>query len=192
AGGGSTLATQIEKYRHSPDGRTDSAAEKLRQMASATLRAYSRGEDTRPRRREIVLDYLNTVPLAARAGFGEVNGIGDGLWAWFGRDIAEMDRLLADDAQAATLPLAERALAFKQVLALFVAQRRPSYYLLDGVADLGALVDAHLRVMAGAGLIDAALRDAALAQPLRVRPQAPPREPVSFVERKASTATRTR
>ncbi|MDE2610294.1 MAG: transglycosylase domain-containing protein, partial [Burkholderiales bacterium] len=33
--GGSTLATQIEKYRHSPGGRTVSRMEKLRQMASA-------------------------------------------------------------------------------------------------------------------------------------------------------------
>ena len=38
--GGSTLATQIEKYRHSPDGRTSSLSEKLRQMVLATLRAY--------------------------------------------------------------------------------------------------------------------------------------------------------
>ncbi len=196
AGGGSTLATQIEKYRHSPDGRTDSAAEKLRQMASATLRAYSRGEDTTPRRREIVLDYLNTVPLAARAGFGEVNGIGDGLWAWFGRDFDEVNRLLAPGVTGGTPgsdpELAERALAFKQVLGLVVAQRRPSYYLLDGVADLGELVNAHLRLMAASGLITPALRDSALMQPLQMRTQAPARTPVSFVERKATNATRTK
>lgn len=200
AGGGSTLATQIEKYRHSPDGRTDSAAEKLRQMASATLRAYSRGENTLPRRREIVLDYLNTVPLAARAGFGEVNGIGDGLWAWFGRDFDEVNRLLgATPAAAPTDTSADtsadgtaRALAFKQVLALMVAQRRPSYYLLDGTADLSELVDAYLRLMAAAGQITPALRDAALAHKLATRTQPPPRNAVSFVERKAANATRTR
>ncbi len=39
ADGGSTLATQFEKYRHLPEGRTDTAKEKLRQMASASLRA---------------------------------------------------------------------------------------------------------------------------------------------------------
>src|SRR5262245_37247367 len=38
--GASTLATQIEKYRHSREGRTDSGREKLRQMMSASLRAY--------------------------------------------------------------------------------------------------------------------------------------------------------
>ena len=35
AAGGSTLATQLEKYRHSPEGRTQSARDKLQQMASA-------------------------------------------------------------------------------------------------------------------------------------------------------------
>src|SRR5262249_20224797 len=35
--GGSTLATQLEKYRHSPAGRTSSPAEKLRQMMGASL-----------------------------------------------------------------------------------------------------------------------------------------------------------
>ena len=39
--GGSTLATQLEKYRHSPDGLTLSAGEKLRQMFSASVRALS-------------------------------------------------------------------------------------------------------------------------------------------------------
>ncbi|XLM21954.1 transglycosylase domain-containing protein, partial [Chromobacterium piscinae] len=34
--GGSTLATQIEKFRHSPGGRTGSPKEKLRQMLSAS------------------------------------------------------------------------------------------------------------------------------------------------------------
>src|SRR3546814_5255445 len=38
--GGSTLATQLEKYRHSADGLTGSGAEKIRQMISASVRAY--------------------------------------------------------------------------------------------------------------------------------------------------------
>src|SRR5579862_3623903 len=44
--GGSTLATQLEKMRHSPGGRTTSIGEKLRQVASASLRAYEDGPDT--------------------------------------------------------------------------------------------------------------------------------------------------
>ena len=140
--GGSTLATQIEKYRHSPEGRTDSASEKLRQMASASLRAYIDGEETLPRRRQIVVSYLNTVPLAAKAGFGEVNGLGDALWAWYGRDFASVNQLLRsyrrDDDAAAPVSTRRRAWAFKQALifkqaeaykqalSLMISQRRPS------------------------------------------------------------------
>ncbi len=41
--GGSTLATQLEKMRHSTRGRTHSASEKAGQMLSASLRAYQDG-----------------------------------------------------------------------------------------------------------------------------------------------------
>lgn len=63
--GGSTLATQLEKYRHSPDGLTLSAKEKLRQMISASVRAYQQGPQTLEARQTIVRDYLNSVPLSA-------------------------------------------------------------------------------------------------------------------------------
>src|SRR3546814_10574198 len=73
--GGSTLATQMEKFRHSPEGRTGTVSEKLRQMISASLRGYLDGANTTAARRQIVVDYLNSTPLAARAGFGEVIGL---------------------------------------------------------------------------------------------------------------------
>ncbi len=206
AGGGSTLATQIEKYRHSPQGRTETARDKLRQMASASLRAYLDGQDTTARRRQIVLDYLNTVPLSAQSGFGEVNGLGDGLWAWYGRDFAEVNRLLSTpvaDVAPGEAPrqalafkqalLPQQALAFKQALSLMVAQRRPSYYLgKDEEGVLRELTNSHLRLLAEAGVIPTALRDAALPLALKLlqRPAAEP--PVSFVERKAATAVRTK
>ena len=185
--GGSTLATQIEKYRHSPGGVTDSPQEKLRQMVSATLRAYLGGEDTTAVRRQLVVDYLNTVPLAARAGHGEVLGLGDGLWTWYGRDFDEANRLLRD-AQA---PLAERAQAYREVLSLMIAHRRPSELLRDAAA-LERLTDAHLRLLAEAGVVDGALRDASLAARSHPRQGAMERAPVSFVDRKATTALRTR
>lgn len=187
APGGSTLATQIEKYRHSPDGRTISGEEKLRQMASASLRAYLGGEDTSAVRRQLVLDYLNTVPLAARPGYGEVIGIGDGMWAWYGRDFDEVNRLLRGDAPAT----GERAAAYKQALSLMISQRRPSGYLSGDLADLEQLTNTHLRLMSNAEVITPELRDAALAVPL-TQPQgalAAPR--ASFVSRKAANAART-
>lgn len=188
--GGSTLATQIEKYRHSPDGRTTSMQDKLRQMASAAVRAYQPGQDTTAVRHQLVVDYLNTVPLAARPGFGEVNGMGDGLWVWYGQDFAQINALLHAAGQAAQ-PTAEQALAYKQALSLVIAQRRPSYYLADSDSDLEALTDSHLRVLASQGVISDALRDAALAVTLRDGARAPTVAPApSFVTRKASTAMR--
>jgi len=194
ATGGSTLATQIEKYRHSPHGRTGSVREKLRQMASASVRAYQDGDDTLARRRQIVVDYLDTVPLAARPGMGEVHGMGDGLWAWYGRDFREVNRLLADQAEgAAPTPdaLRRQAQAFKQALSLMIAQRRPSQHLLGDGASLGRLTNSYLRLMAEAGVISPTLRDAALPLPLHLRPELPPTARPDFVQRKATSALRT-
>ncbi|MDC8757238.1 transglycosylase domain-containing protein [Janthinobacterium fluminis] len=188
SGGGSTLATQIEKYRHSAEGRTNSMQDKLRQMVSASLRAYQGGEDTTAARRRIVVDYLNTVPLSAKPGYGEVNGIGDGLWVWYGRDFAEVSRELKGK-----LDQPGSALAYKQALSLLIAQRRPSHYLGAGDADLEELSNSHLRVLAQAGVISAQLRDAAIA--VKLVPAAASgvqlAQATSFVTRKASNAVRT-
>lgn len=188
--GGSTLATQIEKYRHSPDGRTGNVREKFRQMASAALRAYQSSEDTLPVRQKLVVDYLNTVPLAAKPGMGEVNGVGDGMWAWYGRDFAEVNRILHERTGGGA-SLAEQALAYKQVLSLMVSQRAPSYYFLAGRRDeLDALTNSLLRLLTQAGVITTALRDAALGIKLAFAPQAAKPAPQSFVTRKAVTAVR--
>jgi membrane peptidoglycan carboxypeptidase len=82
--GASTLPTQLEKLRHSPDGRTRSPGDKLHQMISASLRAYQGGVQTRAARRQILVDYLDSLPLAAAPGHGEVHGMGDGLRVWYG------------------------------------------------------------------------------------------------------------
>lgn len=187
--GGSTLATQIEKFRHSPEGRTYGVEDKLWQIASASVRAYQNGPDTTQSRHRIIVDYVNSTPLSARPGFGEVIGIGDGLWAWYGTDFDKAKAILAatpaDPAEAR-----KQAIVFKQVLSLLIAQRRPSYYLLSGRADLDELVDSHLRLLASEGIIDTDLRDRALAEPLVFRTDAPSPKDVSFVDRKAVNAMR--
>ena len=183
--GGSTLATQIEKYRHSPDGLTLTGGDKLRQMASASLRAYLDGADTRDTRRRIVLAYLNTVPLAAAPGFGEVNGVGDGLKAWFGLDFEQVNALLRHPQ-----PTPEAARAFKHVLGLLISQRKPSYYLLAGRAQLDAQADAHLRLLAAAKVITPDFRDAALRQHITFKTGNRREENGAFAERKAVNALR--
>ncbi len=162
APGGSTLATQIEKYRHSPSGVTGSMFDKMRQMYSATLRAYSSGPDTSGARRRIVLEYLNTVPFAAAAEYGEVTGLGDGLWAWFGADFRAVNEALMQPPATGARELREQARAYRQVLSLLIAQRRPTWFLGSGREQLAGLTDSYLRLAAGAGIITPELRDAAL------------------------------
>jgi len=185
--GGSTLATQIEKYRHSPEGRTGSLSDKMIQMASATLRAYQDGEDTTGSRRQIVLDYLNTVPLSAKPGYGEVNGIGDGLWVWYGRDFDATSKLLKGPMNTP-----DAVTAYKEALSLMIAQRRPAYYLGAGEHDLETLTNSHLRVLAQAGVISPQLRDAALKVALHPAQGSGVAAPGAdaFVSRKAVNAVR--
>lgn len=187
-GGASTLATQIEKFRHSPQGRTDGVTEKLRQMVSAALLAYRNGPDTLQARKRIVVTYLNATTLASQAGFGEVIGIGDALFAWFGSDLADTDRSL--NAPADTRARLERkAAAYRAVLSLLLAERRPAYYLQRNRAALDGLTDHYLDLLAAAHVIDTDLRDAAHAAKLPVLPEAPARPPVDDI--KATDALRT-
>ncbi len=189
--GGSTLAIQIEKYRHSPEGRTTNVLEKLRQIVTASVRAYSYGPDTGQARRKIVVDYVNSTPLAGSAGFGEIIGIGDGLWSWYGTNFRAATRILRDRPASET-GKAVRGTIYKQVVSLLLAQRRPSYYLVQGRENLEKLTDTYLRLMAKAGAIDEELRDAALAADLVFRTAPPAATESSFVDRKATNAIRTR
>lgn len=189
AGGGSTLATQIEKFRFSPGGQTTSGLEKLRQIASASLRVYLDGADTRKAREQIVLDYLNSTPLSARPGFGEVNSLGDGLWAWFGID-------LSDACQALTLPETEpdylkvKARVYRAVLGLILAQRRPSYYLVSDHTALDDLTDATLDRLAEAKVISPELRTATKQATLHFLSDPPIAPQLPYIEQKAPNALR--
>ena len=166
--GGSTLATQLEKYRHSPDGLTVSGAEKLRQMLSASVRAYQAGPHTELARQNIVRDYLNSVPLSAVPGHGEVHGMAEGLRVWYGAEFNQVNAALASTANDEQ-SLAKRGLALRQVLSLMIAQRRPSYYLARGREDLARLTDSHIRLLAQNGVLDAPLTAAALGSKVTYR-----------------------
>ena len=160
--GGSTLATQLEKYRHSPDGLTASGSEKLRQMISASVRAYQDGPQTLLARQKVVRDYLNSVPLSAVPGHGEVHGMAEGLRVWYDSDFNQVNQRLASTATDAR-SLANKGLALREVLSLMIAQRRPSYYLTKGRKELAQLTDSHIRLLAQNNVIDPALASAALA-----------------------------
>ncbi|MDR3393333.1 MAG: transglycosylase domain-containing protein [Sulfuriferula sp.] len=184
--GGSTLATQIEKYRHSADGLTMTVQDKWQQMASASVRAYLDGENTQVARQRLVLDYLNTVPLSAAPGYGEVIGLPDALWAWYGLDYQTVSGLLqTNHADAAT------GYAYKHVLSLLIAQRKPSYYLNVNHKALEDVTNMHLRLLAREGVISTALRDVALQAPLTFNIQRPLQNR-AFIEQKAANAVRSR
>jgi membrane peptidoglycan carboxypeptidase len=146
--GGSTLATQMEKYRHSDDGRTDSVLAKLRQMTDASLRVYQKGTDTREQRRQIVLDYLNSIPLSAAPGSGEIHGIGNGLNVWFGLNLQDVRRHLSSPEYTP-----EKAKAFKHLLALQCSVKAPSHYLLRNRPALESRVNYYVQLLANIQVI---------------------------------------
>ncbi len=188
AAGASTLATQLEKFRYSPEGLTSGIGDKLHQMVSAAVRAYRDGPDTIEARNRIVRDYINSTPLSGRGGFGEILGIGEGLWAWYGIDFIEANALLTSKETSA---LDEKARVYKAALSLVLSQRRPSHYLLAGREELAQLTDSHLRLLGNAGVIDRRLMNAALSQPLIFRDGYPAQDPPSFIRQKAANSVRT-
>ena len=166
--GGSTLATQMEKFRHSPEGRTQGLKDKWRQMVSASTRAYRQGPNTLEARRQILMGYVNSVPLAARPGWGEVTGIGEGLRLWFGVEPDSVNvrlRRMVDESGP------EEVRAYAQVLSLILAERRPSYYLrtAEGRVRLATLVEEHGRLLGEAGVVSRELGEALTPAPDTVR-----------------------
>jgi membrane peptidoglycan carboxypeptidase len=182
--GGSTLAVQLEKYRHSESGRTASPLDKLRQLTAASLRAYRDGPDSTASRREIVLDYLNTMPLAAASGYGEVHGLGNGLRAWFDLDLDVLEEALAAPGAGSA-----KAEAYKHVLALLYAVRAPTRYLVEDQTLLEKKIDAYGDLLLKAGVIDRELHRTLRDVPLRFAGRVD-QPTIDFAERRASTAIR--
>ncbi|HWP23538.1 MAG TPA: transglycosylase domain-containing protein [Candidatus Binatia bacterium] len=184
--GGSTLAVQLEKFRHSPNGRTDTPLEKLRQIIGASLKAYREGPNTRAWRERIIVDYLNTVPLAAAPGYGEIHGLGEGLYAWFGVPLAEAVAALRTPGQSP-----DKLRAFKQALTLLISVRAPSVFLIDERASLEDKVNRFTRLLARAGVIDWEMAAALQETPIRFLPSAPLPPQPSSSRNKAANAIRT-
>ncbi len=184
--GGSTLAVQLEKFRHSPNGRTDTPLEKLRQIVGASLKAYREGANTRAWRERIVVDYLNSVPLAAAPGYGEIHGLGEGLYAWFGMRLDDVVRRLNSPGQSPA-----KVLAFKHVLSLLISVRAPSVFLVDERDSLEEKVNQFTRLMARNGVIDWEFAAALQETPIHFLPAAPLPPQPSSSKNKAANAIRT-
>ena len=170
---------------NSPGGRTDSIGEKLRQMVTAAADAYRDGPDTLPARRNILMTYLNSTPLASYPGYGEVIGLPEAMWIWYGTDFTSAGRVLMAPATTPAA-VASQGEVYREMLSLLLAGRRPAYYLLQNRGALEALTDYYLRQLGRAGIISPELRDAALASRLPFRDGMPPPAPFSFVDHKAT------
>jgi membrane peptidoglycan carboxypeptidase len=190
AAGGSTLAIQIEKFRHSPGGLTESPFEKLRQIGAASLRAYRLGPRTAEVRRELVVDYLNSLPLAALKGRGEILGLREGLEAWYDADFDDVNRRIRAIPRSGPVdPTA--ALAYAQALSLILATQRPTSYLIEAPERLAARMESYLPLLERDGVVSADLRALAAAAPLARRRSAPPPQDLA-VERKTAGPVRAR
>jgi membrane peptidoglycan carboxypeptidase len=183
--GGSTLAVQLEKFRHSPNGRTDTPLEKLRQVVSASLKAYRAGKNTRAWRERIIVDYFNTVPLAAVPGYGEIHGLGEGLYAWFGTELKEALAAIMEPGLSN-----RKVTVYKQMLTLLVSVRSPSAFLVDDRAGLEEKVQQFARLMAREGIIDKEMADAIETTPVEYLGTGPVTPQTSSFKNKAANAVR--
>ena len=148
---------------------------------------------TLPAQRRIVLAYVNTMPLGAVPGFGEVLGLPDGLWAWFGRDFDEAGALLrrAGLARVEGEDAGRVGQVFRETVALLLAQRRPAWYRGSGREALERATDSYLRVLARERVIPGALRDLAMTGRLSFVKAIVPDPPEVAGDRKGIDAVRT-
>ncbi len=182
--GGSTLATQLEKFRHSSDGTTDGVVDKYRQMMSASMRVYAEDADTRDDREAILLRYLNDVPLSSQAPHGPVFGLKDGLWAYFGIDQNTLERAFSTDAE-----LALKGEVYAAALGLIISQRAPTTLLKKAPERLDELVRINLGELERHHIITPALAEATRAAlPLTPLDASPTQSKPSITRRKAVDA----
>ena len=87
SGGAAAAARSPRRSRSSATRPRASPTRRARSCARCSRRAcapIATASVTMAARRQIVVDYLNGVPLSAVPGGGEVIGLGDGLAAWYG------------------------------------------------------------------------------------------------------------
>jgi membrane peptidoglycan carboxypeptidase len=183
--GGSTLAVQLEKFRHSAHGRTDSPLDKFRQIVGASLKAYRAGPNTRAWRDRIIVDYFNTVPLAAAPGYGEIHGLGEGLYAWFGMQLADAVRALR--TPGITIP---KVRVYKHVLTLLISVRAPSVFLVEERGSLEHKVNQFTQLLAREGIIDDDFAAAVQETPIQFLSHGPVPPQPSSGRNKAANAIR--
>jgi membrane peptidoglycan carboxypeptidase len=166
--GGSTLAEQLEKLRHSEGGRTNGMADKATQVFTASARAYAQDRNsTLDSRKTSDLGYINAVPLSGYPGFGEVIGMPDGLAVWFDTNIDDFNKIMhMSEADLSNAQWDLKAQYYRQTLALIMAVQRPTVYLRKDKTILDGRIDRYLPSFERAGIISPELKERALTMRL--------------------------
>jgi membrane peptidoglycan carboxypeptidase len=181
--GGSTLAEQLEKLRHSKGGHTNGMLDKATQVFTASARAYSKDRDsTMQTRQSAVANYINAVPLSGYRGFGEVIGMADGLAVWFGTDVDDFNRIMTlNEDWLSEDEWAVKAQYYRQTLALIMAVQQPTTFLRKDRKALDARINRYLPSFARAGIISDQLKEHALTRGLdwaaKINPDLLPEDP---------------
>ena len=107
--GGSTLAVQLEKFRHSPNGRTDTPSKAAPDSRAPASKPTAPAPIPAPGASASSSIISITVPLAAAPGYGEIHGLGEALFAWFGMRLdqaaAALRRAGSDSGEGARLQM---------------------------------------------------------------------------------------
>ena len=158
--GASTLATQLIKFKHSNKGRTNSLRDKYIQMFSASLLVYLKSRDTIEARKNIILNYINNVPLGSFPGIGEIFGIGDGLNIWFGSNFEKENNILKNCDK----DIIKCGESYRKILALFLAQRCPTRLLSGNRNKLFELLNNYLDNLFFEGVISYELKNSSMGR----------------------------
>jgi len=111
------------------------------------------------------------------------NSIGDGLW--HGLVSISKDAITALNLPDRHQTLTRQAQIYRDALALFSRNGRPSYYLSTDHAALDDLTDAALDRLAEGGVISKTLSKVAKTSAFKFLPEAPVAEQPPFVEQKS-------
>lgn len=160
--GGSILVIQIEKYCYFVEGCIGSIGDKLWQMFLVSVCSYCEGLVNFVVCQDIVFIYFNLVLLLVVLGYGEVIGLVDGLWVWYGVDYWQVGEVF--DGKVGFVV---QGLVLCQVLVLMIVYCWFFFYLvLCGCDELDWMIDSYLWVLIQVGVIEVLLCDVVLVQKL--------------------------
>lgn len=184
--GASTLATQLEKFKHSPDGLTRNARQKFQQMLTASTRPYEHGPDTQARSRAIALEYINGMPLSSVSTGEEIHGLADGLDRWMGEGFEDANALMRKpEKDLSDAEMARKGEIYRKALSLIMSVTMPSAFLneksmvvsedaggkkIKGREALDLRVRKYLPLLRDAGIISPRLYEATVAAKVEFTP----------------------